>query len=232
MYCTVYYRISNTSFLRCVQYFTPSWDLYSTLLLSSKYVQYITPFLRYVQYSILIVSSDMFSILLLSSYMRSILLLSSFMFGKFLLTLDVYTPQYRGSIFQYLFPCPLLKIIFSPSHSTLFFDSHCGLFALILPYFAIILPFFIPFSHFLSSFFLFLSSFFLFSFLFLPFSLKFSPFFSSPFHIFSPKWHWLIFTPPPGGYFPIYRPLSQYITPLLRYVYIFRLNLFKQICIV
>jgi hypothetical protein len=54
-----------------------------------------------------------------------------------------------------------------------------------------------------------------FSFPFLPFSVTFSPFFSSPFHIFSPKWHQLIFPPPPvGGYFPIYRPLSlnKYVT--------------------
>ncbi len=34
---------------------------------------------------------------------------------------------------------------------------------------------------------------------FLPFSFIFSPFFSSPFHIFSPKWHLLICPPPPGG---------------------------------
>jgi hypothetical protein len=41
----------------------------------------------------------------------------------------------------------------------LFFDSHRGLFALILPYFAFILPFYFPFSYFLSPFFLFLSQF-------------------------------------------------------------------------
>ncbi len=87
--------------------------------------------------------------------------------------------------------------IFSPSHGTSFFNSRCGLFALILPYFAFILPLFFPSSHLLSPFFLFLSS---------SFSFTFSPFFSSPFHIFSPKLHRLIF--PPRGYFLIYRPLA------------------------
>jgi hypothetical protein len=42
-----------------------------------------------------------------------------------------------------------------------------------------------------------------------PFSFTFSPFFSSSFHIFSPKWHGLIFPPRGGGYFPIYRPLAN-----------------------
>ncbi len=53
-----------------------------------------------------------------------------------------------------------------------------------------------------------------FSFPFLPFSFTFSPFFSSPFHNFSPKWHWLIFPPSPRGYFPKYSPL---IMPVLRF---------------
>ncbi len=91
--------------------------------------------------------------------------------------------------------------IFSPSRDTSFFDSHRGLFALILPYFAFLLPFYFPFSHFLSPFLLFLSP-------FLPFSFIFSPFFSPPFHIFSPKLHRLIFPPWGEGDFPMYRPLE------------------------
>ncbi len=54
--------------------------------------------------------------------------------------------------------------IFPPSRDTSFFDSHRGLFALILPYFEFILPFYFPFSNFL--------------FPFLPFSATFSAFFS------------------------------------------------------
>ncbi len=51
---------------------------------------------------------------------------------------------------QYLFP-PLSKNwYFSPSCDTSFFDSHCGLLSLILPYFAFILPFYFHFPHFLS----------------------------------------------------------------------------------
>jgi hypothetical protein len=53
-------------------------------------------------------------------------------------------------------PPPFWKWYFFPSRDTSFYDSHRGLFALILPYFAIILPFYFPFSHFLSPFFLFL----------------------------------------------------------------------------
>ncbi len=121
----------------------------------------------------------------------------------------------RGSIFRsendiYFPPPPSENYIFSPSYDTLFFDSHHGLFALILPYFAIILLFYFP----LLIFFPLSSSFFpLSSFLFPPFSffVTFSPFFSSPFHIFSPKWHRLIPPPPSrgGGYFPINRPLDK-----------------------
>jgi hypothetical protein len=74
---------------------------------------------------------------------------------------------------RYLFPL-LLKMIFAPSHDMLFFDSHHGLFAIIIPYFAFILPFYFPYSHFPSLFFPF-------SFAFLPFSFTFSPFFSSLF---------------------------------------------------
>jgi hypothetical protein len=87
---------------------------------------------------------------------------------------------------RYLFPPPSENDIFSHSYDTMFFDSHCGLFALILPYFAIILPFTSPFLIFfpLSSFFLPLPPF---SFSFLPFSFAFSPFFLFTFSYFSPK---------------------------------------------
>jgi hypothetical protein len=104
---------------------------------------------------------------------------------------------------RYLFPPPPFWkwYFFPPLGTSRFFDSHHSLFALILPYFAFILPFNFPFSQFLSPFFIFLSPFFLFSFIF-------SPFFSSPFHIFSPKWHWLIFPPPQGGW-----GIFQYIGP-------------------
>ncbi len=95
----------------------------------------------------------------------------------------------------FLFPPLSENDIFSPSRDTSFFDSHHGLFALHLAYFAFILPFYFPFLSF--------------SFPFLPFSFTFSPFSFSPFHIFSPKWHRLIF-PPPGGYFPKYRPLITF----------------------
>ncbi len=91
-------------------------------------------------------------------------------------------------------PPPSENDIFSPSCDTLFFDSHRGLFALILPYFAFILPFYFPFSHFLSPFFLF-------------FSFIFSPFFSSPFHIFSPQMTSADISPPGGG------GIFQYIDP-------------------
>ncbi len=57
----------------------------------------------------------------------------------------------------------------------------CICFTLLLPLFSFSFPF-LPFS-----------------FPFLPFSFTFSPFFSLPFHIFSPKWHGLIFPPPRGG---------------------------------
>ncbi len=107
---------------------------------------------------------------------------------------------------RYLSPPPFWKWHFFPSRDTSFFYSHFGLFALILPYFAVIWPFYLPFYHFLFPFFLFLPPFFL-------FLLHFPLFYSLRFHIFSPKWHGLIFPPPPrgGGYFPIYRPLP---TPL------------------
>ncbi len=73
---------------------------------------------------------------------------------------------------RYLFsPPPSENYTLFPSRDMSFFDSHRGLFALILPYFAFILPFYFPFSHFLSPFFLFLSLFFLVLLHFLPFSL-------------------------------------------------------------
>ncbi len=91
----------------------------------------------------------------------------------------------------YLFPPPFWNWYFSPSCETSILDSHRGPFALILPYFAFILPFFS------------------FSFPFLPFSFTFSPFFSSPFHIFPPKWHRLIFSPGGGGIFQYIDPCSS-----------------------
>ncbi len=117
------------------------------------------------------------------------------------------TQQFRGLYFGpktiFIPPPPSENDIFSPSHKTLFFDSHCGLFALILPYFAFILPCFFPFSHFLSPFLIFLSPFFLFLLHFPPFSL--------PLFIFFPPNDigWYLFPSPGGAYFPIYRPLQQ-----------------------
>ncbi len=75
----------------------------------------------------------------------------------------------------------------------------CIYFTLLLPLFSFsfpLLPFSFPFLPF--------------SFPFLPFSFTFSPFFPSPFHIFSPNdigWY----SPPQGGYFPIYRPLPIFV---------------------
>ncbi len=81
----------------------------------------------------------------------------------------------QGSIFwpenDIYSPPPSENDIFSPSRDMLFFDSHCGLFALILPYFAFLLPFYFLFSNYLSPFFHFLSPFFLFLRHFPPFSL-------------------------------------------------------------
>ncbi len=82
----------------------------------------------------------------------------------------------------------------------LFFDSHSGLFALILSYFCnyftLLLPLFsfsFPFP--------------LFSFPFLPFSFTVSPFFSSPFHIFPPNdIGWYFFLP--------HRPLPEEVVLL------------------
>jgi hypothetical protein len=105
----------------------------------------------------------------------------------------------QGSIFRsekYIYsPPPSENDIFSPSRDTLFFDTHRGLFALILPYFAFILSFYFPFSHFLSPFFLFLLLF---------------PLFLFAFSYFFPQMTLAdIFSPPGGGgYFPIYRSLS------------------------
>ncbi len=92
-------------------------------------------------------------------------------------------------------------IYFFPLSWDVIFDSYLGLFALIFLYFAFILTFYFPFSLFLTPFFLFIP--------FLPFSFTFSPIFSFPFHIFSPKWHQLIFSP--GG-----RIIFQYIDPCIQ----------------
>ncbi len=95
-------------------------------------------------------------------------------------------------------------MIFFPSHDMSFFDSHCGLFALILPYFAFFYPFTSPFLIFfpLSSFFFSLSSFFF----------NILPLFSSPF-LFSPPndidWYPVPWGGGGAGYFPIYRPLNH-----------------------
>ncbi len=62
------------------------------------------------------------------------------------------------------------KWYFSPTPDMSFFESHHGLFALILPYFEFILPFYFPFSHFISPFFLFFIIFPLFLFAFSYFS--------------------------------------------------------------
>ncbi len=116
---------------------------------------------------------------------------------------------YQGSIFRsvndkvFVPPPPLLKMIFfPPSHDMSFLYSHRGHFALILPYFAVILPLFFLFSHFLSPFFLFLSSFFL-------FLLHFPPFSLTLFKFFPPNDIGWYFPLSRGGYFPIYRPLTD-----------------------
>ncbi len=102
----------------------------------------------------------------------------------------------------YVFSQIFWKWYFSPSHDTSFYDSHRGLFALILPYFAIILSFYLPFSNFHSPFFLFLFPFFLFL-LHFPF---FPPF---AFSYFFPQVTSADISPPQGGrYFLIYRPLD------------------------
>ncbi len=80
---------------------------------------------------------------------------------------------------------------FSTSRDMLFFHSHRGLLAIILPYFAVSLPFYFPFSHFLSPFFLFL---------------KYFPPFSLCLFIFFPPNDISWYPPPRGGIF-------QYIDP-------------------
>ncbi len=85
-----------------------------------------------------------------------------------------------------------------------FFDSHHGLFSLILPYFAFSLPFYFPFSHFLSPFFLFLFPFFL-------FLLRFPPFSLHLFIFFPPNDIGWYFFPSPGGGGGIF----QYIGPCI-----------------
>ncbi len=94
---------------------------------------------------------------------------------------------------RYLFPPPpLWKWYFFPLSRHVVFRlpswSFCLTFSLFCIYFTLLLPLFSFYFPFLS-----------FSFLFLPFSFTFSPFFSSPFHIFSPKWHGPIFPLPGGG---------------------------------
>jgi hypothetical protein len=98
----------------------------------------------------------------------------------------------QGSIFRsenYIYspPPPSENDIFFPSRDMSFFYSHCGLFALILPYFAFILPFYFPFSNFLSPFFPFLSPFFLFLSPFFLFLLHFLPFSLGLFIFFPPN---------------------------------------------
>ncbi len=100
---------------------------------------------------------------------------------------------YFGPKTIFIPPPPSENYISSPSRNTSFFDSHRGLFALILPYFAFILPFYFPFSNFLFPFFLFLQH-------FPPFSLGLFPQMTSA-DIFPPLGG--------GGYFPIYRPLIK-----------------------
>ncbi len=117
----------------------------------------------------------------------------------------------------YLFPLPPPSSendIFFPSCDISFLYSHGGLFALILPYLAFILPSYFLFLNFfpLSSFFFPLSSFFFPLFLFpFFFFLHFPPFSLWLFIFFPPDdigWY-IPFPQGGGGYFPIYRSLSQ-----------------------
>ncbi len=107
-----------------------------------------------------------------------------------------------GSIFRsendIYSPPPSENDIYSPSRDTSFFDSHRGLFALILPYFAFILPcfffilIFFPLSSLnfpLSSFFFPLSSFFF----------NIFPLFLFPFSYFFPQMTSADISPPRGG---------------------------------
>ncbi len=109
-------------------------------------------------------------------------------------------PIFRSENNIYL-PPPSENDVFSPSCDTSFFDSHHGLFVLILPYFAIILPLYFPFYPFTSPFFIFFPLF--------PLSVTF-PSFSLHLFIFFPQMTLADIPPPPlgGEYFPIYRPLS------------------------
>ncbi len=132
-------------------------------------------------------------------------------------TLEEWVAAYRGLYFgpkTIFIPPPLLKMIFFPSRDTSFFYSHCGLFALILPYFAFILPFYFPFSHFLSTFFLFLLQ-------FNPFSLRLFIFLPSNFPILRPLPAYLIacwctlHTPPDLSY-PYEKTVPRYRVSLPR----------------
>ncbi len=105
----------------------------------------------------------------------------------------------QGSIFRSendIYSPPLMKMIFFPLLGHVVFRlpswPFCLNSSLFCNYFTLLVPLFS-----------FLSPFFLFFYIY--------PFFSLPFHIFSPKWHWLTFPPPPGrgGYFPIYMPLVE-----------------------
>ncbi len=98
---------------------------------------------------------------------------------------DVSKCHLQGSIFwpKNDIPPPSEKLYFSPSRDMLIFSSYHALFVLILPYFAFNLSFYFLFSVCLPP-----------SFFFYIFPLSLLLF------IFSPKWHQLIFPPPPGGW--------------------------------
>jgi hypothetical protein len=88
----------------------------------------------------------------------------------------------------------------------------CINFTLLFPLFSFLFPFFL----FRSPFFLFL--------------LHLPPFFSWPFHIFSPKWHRLIFPLRGGGIFQYIDPCT-YDLQLLYFKYLFKRNRNDLICI-
>ncbi len=138
-------------------------------------------------------------------------------FGSYLLSFAAcvpcftfHTPSPRGLYFgpkTIFIPPPLLKMLFVPLLWHIVFQlplcPFCLNSSLFCNYFTLLLPL-ISFSF----------RFLPFSFPFLPFSFTFPSYFSSPFHIFSPKLHRLIFLLQRGDIFQYIDPCS----PLLAVV--------------